>query len=146
METLAPAQPETEAQCESPVREILADGSVKSTYPDGSSRTLHPGGGWTSCWPDERTGEIICSIALALSVPRIIPTSDLASIDSEWLNEMNEWMEHVSETLLGRIRTLASDEPSVQRYLAYEDSVGAELYERVDLRLETSEKLLALIR
>lgn len=113
---------------------IEPDGSMRRRLPGGGIEIVDPSGQAMTCEPDPVSGELQCLGALAIQIPRVVPSSEIATIDLPWLESMDAWIEKLAEDALLEMRALVADEPSIQNYLALEE--GENLYQRLDRRLE----------
>ena len=112
---------------------IHPDGAIETIYPDGSRIIVDSDGGKTIYPAGDSTG----SRVMMMQVPRALPPIELMSIEAEWMESMDAWLEFVGEQLLFRITSLATTSESIDNYMSFEEGHTSTLYERVDLRLKT---------
>ena len=119
---------------------IEPDGSMRRTHPDGTVEVIDPAGNRMTCSPDPESGELRCLMPLFAQIPRVIPSSEIATVDVAWLESMDAWLEQLAADALAEMRTLVDDDASIEAYLGLEE--GQNLYQRLDLRLEFLSRLI----
>jgi len=129
---VGPAAPDDDAPRE-PVRTILDDGTVEIQYPDGTIQRFPPGCGWTIIRPDGTVLGTQCAEVQGTALPEL--PSDLTD------EELNGWLNSLADRLIFTIGTIVNDDEALQNYLTLEE--GKPLLERIDLRAEALEHLMA---
>lgn len=119
---------------------IDPDGSLRRTLPDGAVEKINPQGQHMVCRPKPGTDEMLCMMALAIQIPRVIPGSEVATIDAAWLSSLDSWLETLADAALSEMRGLVQDEQSIQNYLALEKDDT--LYQRLNRRLTVLGELI----
>jgi hypothetical protein len=112
---------------------IEPDGSMRRTLADGRLETLDPSGQRTICEPGSNPNEFQCVRMVFAQIPRVIPSSELATIDVAWLESMDAWLGEMADGALAEMRALVANEASIQNYLGLEE--GENIYQRLDRRL-----------
>ncbi len=119
---------------------IEPDGSMRRTYPDGTEEVVDAAGNRMTCAPEPGSDELRCIMPLFAQIPRVIPSSELATVDVAWLDSMDAWLEQLAADALSEMRTLVADDASIEAYLGLE--AGQNLYQRLDQRLEFLNRLI----
>ncbi len=122
-------------------RIIKPDGTVEIHYSNGRIKTISPGGSISIY--DPKTGK-----SMTMSMLQVQPASPpeffsdvSSSVDNNWLSGLNGWIEYVGESLLQKIKYSVNDDASFESYQRFEDANAANLYNRVDMRLEFLDRL-----
>lgn len=119
---------------------IQPDGSMERSYPDGTVEIIDAAGNRMTCAPEPGSDELRCIMPLFAQIPRVIPSSELATVDVAWLESMDAWLEQLAADALAEMRILVADEASIEAYLGLED--GQNLYQRLDQRLDFLSRLI----
>ncbi len=141
-----PTEPATRAEasadtppCDSS-QEVLVhpDGSVEIVYPDGSRRVIETSGSQRV----KPAGSDNWTMILPMQIQRATPPDELMSLDQEWLESMNAWLEVVAQDLLGQIRSLSTSEDAVDNYLQFEQVECPGIYQQIDCRVKIVSTLM----
>ncbi|MEJ2539887.1 MAG: hypothetical protein P8188_07960 [Gemmatimonadota bacterium] len=119
---------------------IEPDGSMRRTHPDGTVDVIDPQGNRMTCEPEPGSQELRCIMPLFAQIPRVIPSSELATVDVDWLESMDAWLQQLADDALTEMRTLVADDASIDAYLGLEE--GQNLYQRLDQRLDFLSRLI----
>lgn len=125
---------------------VKPDGTLELHYADGSIVGILSAGnqdGINSYRIDPVTRDTTFSRALFNQVQAAYPPGFVGTetaISEEWLQNLNAWIEHHGDRLLGRIDTLLDDE-AYAGYLSYEEGADLSIYEKVNFRYTFLERL-----
>lgn len=123
---------------EEPEVRIMPNGSIEETFPDGGRRVTRADGRIVFYPP----GDTIGMMMLAIQIPPALPPGEASTLDTEWVELMDAWLEDVAESLLEDIRRITPSEESMENYMTFEAENAATLYEIVDLRTRILERLV----
>lgn len=113
---------------------------MRRTWPDGTEEVIDAAGNRLTCAPDPESEEMLCMMPFFSQIPRVIPSSELATVDAAWLESMDAWLEQLAADALSEMRALVADDASIEAYLGLEE--GQNLYQRLDQRLEFLNRLI----
>ncbi|MGD2185630.1 MAG: hypothetical protein PVI71_05865 [Desulfobacterales bacterium] len=107
---------------------IRPDGIIELRKADGSAILITPEGrrGFRKANGEETW--------LFINLIPVEPPTQVTEAGTEWIKQLNKWLESVNEGMLNSIKNLADNPSSLQNYKRYEKAHCNSLYERVALR------------
>ena len=71
---------------------------------------------------------------MTADLAQLQPVKQGGTVDDEWVQTLNEWMEWLGDRLLKDIEILLGDDEALNNYVTHEDRECETLYERVHMR------------